>query len=282
MATLVAPLIAALAADGPPRDALADPAKLVKLLRSLRAGVATVEFASRWELEAAGVVLDWSRFPPRPAAGMPSREPAGGRAPQVLAALAALRRGKALPAASVTGPVAASAELSAASAPAPGAGVGASRSAAAMSPRADAASGADVRASARLAVTAARALCDAGARLVWIVEDSGWAPRDAAPLQPLVAAIRAGGALPALHLSGEADAWLEPVKRLRQALPCFDPARSPVLARELTGHPFGVLAAPGERPHALAKHAVLVAHDGELAGRVGADGLRDAVRSLRP
>ncbi len=265
MATLVAPLIAALAADGRPRDALADPAPLIKLLRSLRVGVATVEFASRWELEAAGVVLDWSRFPPRPVAGIPSREPAGGRAPQVLAALRALRRGKALAAASVTGPVTATAELAAAAAPAPGVAVERRR---------------DAR---HVALAAARALCDAGAKLVWIVEDSAWAPRDAALLQPLVAAIRAGGATPALHLAGEADAWLEPVKRLRQAVPCFDPASSPVLARELTGRPFGVLAAPGERPHALAKDpaCALVAHDGELAGRIPADGLRAAVKALR-
>jgi hypothetical protein len=117
---------------------------------------------------------------------------------------------------------------------------------------------------------------------VWIVEDSDRAPSDAALLQPLVAAIRASGAMPALHLSGAADAWLEPVKRLRQVVPCFDPARSPALARELTGRPFGVLAAPGARPHPLAGAAVLVAHDGELAGRVGADGLRDAVKALRP
>jgi hypothetical protein len=279
MATLVAPLIAGLADARGPREALADPAPLVKLLRSLRAGVATVEFASRWELEAAGVVLDWSRFPPRPAAGVPVREPTGARAPQVLAALRALGGGKALPAASVTGPVAATAELAAAAAPAPGAGVGASRSAAALSPRADA--GTSTRAATALAVTAARMLCEAGARLVWIVEDSGWAPRDAAPLQPLVAAIRAAGATPALHLAGDADAWLEPVRRLRQAVPCFDPQRSPALARELTDRPFGVLAAPGERPHPLAKDAVLVAHDGELAGRVAPDGLREAVRTLR-
>jgi hypothetical protein len=43
-----------------------------------------------------------------------------------------------------------------------------------------------------------------------------------------------------------------------------------------------VLVAPGRRPHPLAKDALLVAHDGELAGRVGADGLRDAVKALRP
>jgi len=263
MATLVAPLIAGLAADGAPRDALADPAKLIKLLRSLRVGVATIEFGSRWELEAAGMVLDWSRFPPRPVAGVPAREPVGARAPQVLAAIRALRRGKALAAASVTGPVTATAEVAAASAPAPG--VAAER-----------------RHDARpVVLAAARALCEAGAKLVWIVEDSEWAPRDAAPLQPLVATIRAAGAVPALHLSGEADAWLEPVKRLRQAVPCFDPARSPALARELTRRPFGVLAAPGERPHPLAADAALVAHDGELAGRVGADTLRAAVRALR-
>lgn len=280
MATLVAPLIAALAAGGPPRDALNDPAKLVKLLRSLRVGVATVEFGSRWELEAAGVVLDWSRFPPRPAAGAPSREPVGARAPQVLAALRALSRGKALPAASVTGPVAASAELAAASAPAPGAGVGAARSAAALSPRADSAT--SPRAVTALAVSAARALCEAGARLVWIVEASAWAPRHVAPLQPLVAAIRAAGATPALHLSGEADAWLEPVKRLRQALPCFDPERSPALAHELTDRPYGVLVAPGEAPHPLARGAALVAHDGELAGRIPVHELREAVKAMRP
>jgi len=274
---LVAPLIAGLANDGSPRDALDDPAKLVKLLRSLRVGVATVEFASRWELEAAGMVLDWSRFPPRPAAGVPSREPTGARAPQLRAALEALRRGKALPAASVTGPVTAAAELAAASAQAPGAGVGAARSAAALSPRPDS----PASPGPAVAVAAARVLCDAGARLVWIVEDGTPAPRDAAPLQPLVAAIRAAGALPALHLSGEADAWLEPVKRLRQAVPCFDPAKSPALARELSGRPFGVLVAPGERPHPLAREAALVAHDGELAGRVGADGLRAAVKALR-
>src|SRR3954462_8715196 len=120
MATLVAPLIAGLAPDGAPRDALADPAKLIKLLRSLRVGVATIEFGSRWELEAAGMVLDWSRFPPRPGAGVPGREPVGARAPQLLAAIRALRRGKALAAASVTGPVTATAEVAAASAPAPG------------------------------------------------------------------------------------------------------------------------------------------------------------------
>src|SRR3954451_15427669 len=122
MATLVAPLIAGLANDRAPRDALGDPAKLIKLLRSLRVGIATIEFGSRWELEAAGMVLDWSRFPPRPAAGAPAREPGGpppepvgARAPQVLAALRALSRGKALPAASVTGPVTATAEIAAAS-----------------------------------------------------------------------------------------------------------------------------------------------------------------------
>jgi hypothetical protein len=45
-----------------------------------------------------------------------------------------------------------------------------------------------------------------------------------------------------------------------------------------------VLAAPGERPHPLAKDpaCALVAHDGDLAGRVGADGLKRAVRALRP
>jgi hypothetical protein len=270
MATLVAPLIAALAAEPSPREALADPAKLGKLLRSLRIGVATVEFGSRWELEAAGVVLDWSSFPPRPAAGAPVREPAGGRAPELLAAVRGLSD-RLLVAASVTGPAAATAEVAAAAAPAPGVAVGDAR--------------VDVRPAVRLATIAARALCAAGARLVWIVEDSGWAPADAAALAPLVGAIRAAGATPALHLSGAADPWLEPVRRLRQAVPCFDPARSPALAGEFGGgrRAFGVLAQPGERPHRMVMDpsCALVTHDGELAGRIPPSELRSAVRVLK-
>ena len=175
----------------------------------------------------------------------------------------------------MTGPVAATAELAAAAAPAPGAGVGASRSAAAMSPRAGRVfAGGDVRATAALAVTAARALCEAGAgscgssrtargRRATRRRSSRSSPRSAP------AARR-----PALHLSGDADAWLEPVRRLRQAVPCFDPERSPALAGELAAgrRAFGVLAAPGERPHPLADDpsCALVAHDGELAGRIPA------------
>ena len=180
------------------------------------ADVVTVEFGTRWELEAAGVVLDWSHgLPPRVAAGAPVRAPTGARARALLDAIARVKAAlgdSGLVAASVTGPVAA------------------------------------------LALTASRALCEAGAGLIWLVEDGRRPPADAAALAPMLAAIRGHRAIPALHLSGPADAWLDAVKRLRQLVPCFDPAASPALAHELAGgrRRFGVLVAPGEPKHALA------------------------------
>jgi hypothetical protein len=313
-AALVAPLVAALGGEVEglaPREVLSDATRLSgavrELTRSLGVDVATVEFGSRWELEAAGVVLDWSAgFPPRAAAGAPVREPAGGRAPALLDAIdrvATVLGEAAVVAASVTGPVAAAAELAAASAPAPGVGAPARHAAVRAPPAPAGGHGAatpsstlepgtagDVRAAARLALAAVRALCEAGARLIWLVEDGARPPADAAALAqaltPVLGTVRFYRATPALHLAGAADPWLDAVKRLRQAVPCFDPARSPALAAEFAGgrRAFGVLAAPGDPPHALSQDpsCVLVAHDGELAGRVPARELQSAVRALRP
>lgn len=262
----VAPLVAALGGEVQgltPRAVLSDPTKLAgsvrDLTRSLGADVATVEFGSRWDLEAAGATLDWSSFPPA-VSGSPGTEPTGARAPALLDAIARVKielGDEAVVAASVTGPVAASGELGAA---------------------------------ARRCLAAVRAVCEAGARLVWIAEDGGRPPGDAAALAramtPVLGTARFYRADAALHLPGEADGWLEAVRALRAAIPCFAPERSPALAAELGGggRAFGVLVSPGSWVPPLARDpsCVLISHDGELAGRVPARELQAAVAALNP
>jgi hypothetical protein len=281
---LVAPLVAA-AGGQDPREALAGAAKLWTgargLVRAAGADVATVEFGSRWELEAAGAVLDWSAgYPPRIAGGVPGAAPTGARAAalrETIARVHAALGERALVAASVTGLVRASADRLAVAAPAPGV-VGAP------------APGADLAAAAKLMLAAVRALCEAGAGLVWIVEDGARPPAHAAAfaqaLAPVLATVRAHRASAALHLAGAADGWLDAIRRLRQAIPCFDAARSPALAAALGGgtRAFGVLVAPAATPPALAgdPRCVLVTHDGELAGRIAPRSLRAAARALAP
>ena len=239
------------------------------LTRSLGATVATVEFGSRWDLEAAGAALDWSVFPPRVAGGAitePAAVATAARGPVIIDAIgrvAALLGDQAVVAASVTGPVSAARELG----------------------------DTDLRATAKLALEAVRALCDAGAKLVWVVEDGAAPPQDPAALAQASAAVlgtaRFYRATAALHISGEADGWLDAVRVLRQAVPCFDAERSPVLAGELAGgsRAFGLLVGPAGCGAATAELAreprcVLIAHDGELAGRIAARELRDAVGAL--
>jgi hypothetical protein len=310
--------------------------------------VVTVELASHWELEAAGMVLDWSDFPPHPAAGAPTRLPTGARARALKAAIREARASlppEKLIAASIIGPGLATAEAARASAPAPGvgtaarqtairgpaapapwsggatlggapprgaapfahgaapegfpragdvlplgsaggassrggAGGGSSRGGAGaaggassrggaggasshggVSSRGDASSrggaGGAVGASSRRGAgpggaprppatpvapavsatlkDAAAALIDAGAGLIWIVEDPyrAVAPAD---LVPLLATIRALHAIPALLLAGPADAAWRDNAALRQAVPVFDPVRSPGLAEDAAVH----------------------------------------------
>ncbi|MEA2358307.1 MAG: hypothetical protein QOI62_1567 [Solirubrobacteraceae bacterium] len=277
-APLVAPLIAALAGEVEglsPTEVLANATKLSVLVRdltrSLRAEVATVEFASAWDLEAAGAVLDWSGgFPPRVvggAVGDPAALTSSGRGPALLDAVGrevALLGDEAVVAASVTGPVAAT----------------------------DALPALDVAGAARLALAAVRALCDAGAGLVWVVEDGERPPADAELLARACASVfgtaRFYRATAALHLRGAADGWLEAVRALRQAVPCFDADASPALAAELGGgtRPFGLIVGldgAGSATIALAKdpRCRLLVHDGELAGRRAARELHGAVAALR-
>ena len=277
---LVAPLVAALSGELEglaPREVLANATKLSSgvrdLTRSLRADVATVEFGSAWDLEAAGAVLDWSAgFPPavvRAADGTGVRE--GGRAPALLdavARVAALLGDAVVVAASVTGPVAATEA-------APG-------TAAAVT---------DYRPAARLALEAVRALCDAGARLVWVVEDGARPPADAAALAQASASVygtaRFYKAIAALHLAGAADGWLAAVRLLRGALPCVDADASPALAAGLEAgtRPFGLVVGSGGAGEATARLARdprcrLLVHDGELAGRIAARDLQAVVAPL--
>lgn len=260
----VAPLVAALGGEVAgltPREVLSDATKLAgsvrDLSRTLGADVATVEFGSRWDLEAAGATLDWSSFPPAITAP-PRGEPTGGRAAVLLDALTRVKAelgGQAVVAASVTGPVAA---------------------------------GGDVGAAARRCLAAVRALCEAGAGVIWIAEDGARPPADVAALlramTPVLGTVRFYRGEAALHLPGAADGWLEAVRVLRPAIPCFDPERSPALAAELASanRRFGVLVAPGSRPSPLARDpaCAIVAHDGELAGRVAARDLQAAVLAL--
>jgi hypothetical protein len=275
---LVAPLIAALAGEIEglsPREVLANATKLSTgvrdLTRSLGADVATVEFGSLWDLEAAGVALDWSAgVPPRVAGGGlgdPAAVRTGGRAPALLDAVGrvvALVGDDAVVAASVTGPVTTEAAVP----------------------------GTDVAAAAKLALEAVRALCDAGAKLVWVAEDGSRPPADAARLAQASASVfgtaRFYRATAALHLSGDADGWLDAVRALRQAVPCFDADRSPALAAEARGgsRPFGLVVGPDGASEATAElakapHCRLVVHDGELAGRVAPRDLQAAVSALR-
>ena len=257
------------------------------------ADVVTVELASHWDLEAAGMVLDWSHFPPHPAAGAPTRPPTGARARALTAAIREARA--ALPpekliAVSITGPGLATAEVLAASAPAPGVGT-ASRPTAVRAPAAPApwsggatlggtpprtagpfghagaatdgvppgagealplgdAPGALPRPPATAVApavsatlkAAAAAVIEAGAGLVWIVEDPYRAVA-AQDLVPLLTAIRGLHAIPALLLAGPADAAWRDNAALRQAVPVFDPVRSPGLATDAAAH--------ARRPHGL-------------------------------
>ncbi len=294
---LIAPLVAALGGEVQglsPREVLSDATKLAggvrDLARSLGTDVATVEFGSRWDLEAAGAALDWSSFPPG-VSGEAGAEPAGGRAGVLLDAIARVKAelgDRVVVAASVTGPALAAA-LVAGGAGADGtgvavAGVGGAGGAVAGVGGAGGAGG-DLAFAAKRALAAVRALCEAGAGLIWIVEDGARAPADAGDyaraLTPVLGTARFYRADAALHLAGAADGWLDAVRKLRAAIPCFDPAEAPALAAEQRD--FGVIVAPGARApaHAMAAACALVTHDAELAGRVPARELRSAVQALK-
>ncbi|WP_156787679.1 uroporphyrinogen decarboxylase family protein [Rubrobacter xylanophilus] len=275
---LLAPLVSAVAGEMqglPPEEFLRDTTKLSNairdVVRSLNVDVAVAEFGTLWDAEAMGLPLDWSSgFPPEPKGDLPV-PPSGdlansGRGPVVIEAvrrLSALLGDRVVVSAGVTGPVRFS-RLSGGK----------------FSP---------VEA-AEVVLPAVRLLCEAGARLIWVVEDEAL-PEDpdalASAMAPVWGSIAFYGGAGALHVTGSADGWKEFVVQGGPHITCFDPERSPELAiRFRDSGSFGLALPPGESPPVareliLTKRCFLLTNDGELSGRVAARDLHTTVSVLR-
>lgn len=274
---LLAPLASAVAGELrglSPREFLRDTTKLANgvrdLVRSLAADVAVAEFSTLWDAEAVGLPLDWSGGMPEPDGELPaslSPDFAGsGRAPVVIEAvkrLSGLLGERVTVSAGVTGP----ARLSRLS----GGGVS------------------EVEA-ADLTLAAVRLLCEAGAKLIWVVEDE--APPEspdsfAGAMTPVWSSLAFYQGVGALHVAGEADGWEPFVASGGPYVTCFDPEKSPKLAdRFRSSGTFGLALAPGEpgdaaRELASTGRCFILTNDGELSGRVAARDLRKTVSALR-
>ncbi len=263
---LVVPLASAVAGelqDLDPRAVLADPGKLSTLVRevarSLRTDAAVAEFSTRWDAEAFGMSLDWAGgFPPVPRGRITASGSVDVSAsPRAAVVLETIRRLRMLLdgvpcAAGITGPAALS--RLAGGDPVP----------AALAP---------------LSLAAVRALCEAGAQIVFVVE-APEPPDDpaafVAALAPLWGSAAFYRALGVLHLAGAADGWQAVIERGGPYVPCFDPDASPGLAALVAGRErglFGLALPPGTvsaRASELAasERCALVTHTGELAGAV--------------
>jgi hypothetical protein len=275
---LLAPLCSAIAGELqalPPDVFLRDVTKLSNairdLVRALNVDVAVAEFGTLWDAEALGVSLDWSAgFPPKPQGTLPATATPNfmnGRGPVVTEAvrrLQALLGDRVVVAAGVTGP----ARL-------------ARLSAGALSP-VDAAV---------VMLAAVRLLCEAGAKLIWVVDDSeplGDAVVLADAMQPVWQSIRFYQGTGVLHVAGAADGWMSLISVGGPYLPCFNPAESPELAAyaRSTQCMHGLALPPGPVDQAAGELArtgrcVLVTNTAELAGTVAARDLRKAVNVLR-
>lgn len=174
-----------------PHEFLRDTTKLSNgvrdLSRSLAANVAVAEFGTLWDAEAMGMALDWSGGMPKPTGKLP--EPPSmnlaenERGPIVLEAvrrLVGLLGEGAVVSAGVTGP----ARLS-------------SLSGGGLSP-----SGA-----VDIVLASVRLLCEAGAKLVWVVEDPEPPEALADAMMPIWASIAFYQGTGALHIAGAADGW---------------------------------------------------------------------------
>lgn len=275
---LLGPLVSAVAGELQglsPEEFLRDTTKLSNavrdLARSLNVDVAVAEFGTLWDAEAMGLDLDWSGgFPPEPDGQIPvppSEDFAGsGRGPVVIEAvrrLSGLLGDRVVVSAGVTGP----ARLS--------------RLSGGNVPPAEAAG---------LILPAVRLLCEAGARLIWVVEDET-PPDDPSDLvsamMPVWASIAFYQGIGALHVAGAADGWEPFIASGGPYLTCFDPDGSPTLAsRFRSSGSFGLALPPGEpggtaRALASTGRCFLLTNDGELSGRVPARDLRKTASALR-
>ncbi len=275
---LLAPLASAVAGELqglPPEEFLRDTTKLSNavrdLSRSLNADVAVAEFGTLWDAEAMGLSLDWSgSFPPRPRGELPASPSAdfagSGRGPVVIEAirrLSALLGERVVVSAGVTGPT-----------------------------RLARLSGGDIspEEAAELILPAVRLLCEAGAKLIWVVEDERppEAPDSLAEaMMPLWGSVAFYGGTGALHLAGTADGWEPFIASGGPYLTVFGPESSPGLANRFRSFgSFGLALPPGQpggvaRELASTGRCFLLTHDGELSGRVAARDLRKSASALR-
>lgn len=275
---LLAPLVSAVAGELQglgPEEFLRDTTKLSNavrdLARSLKVDVAVAEFGTLWDAETIGLTLDWSGgFPPRPKGELPACQPAdfagSGRGPVVIEAvrrLSGLLGDRAIVGAGVTGP----ARLS-------------RLARGKVSPEE----------AAELILPAVRLLCEAGARLIWVVEEPE-PPEDpdalADAMVPVWQSVAFYQGMGALHLAGDADGWGPFVAQGGPYLTCFDPDDSSGLANRFrSAGSFGLALPPGPpgdtaRELASTGRCFLLTNDGELSGRVAARDLRKMVASLR-
>lgn len=274
---LLAPLIAALAAQVEELDVrafMSDAGKrsriLAELARSLPIDVLVLDSGSGWDAEAGGLVCDWSGGYPPSLLGAPGLEvrfdATRGRAPVMVDLLA---RAKAVVpdhvplAVTVTGP----ATLAAAA--------GASLT---------------LPAAVQQVLAAARAVCEAGAAVVFVREDGAAGTDPGAYAQatvPLWGSLRFFRSAGVLHVHGSAAGWEPVLMRPGAFLPVFDPSTAPALAGTLRAgtRPFGV-ALPatggpvGAEDLVANPHCALVTHDGDLAGRIPVRDVRAAVDSM--
>jgi hypothetical protein len=275
---LVAPLLAAAAGEVEglsPQAVLGHPTKLSNLLRDLtvglRADVAVAEFGSLWDAEALGVPIDWSGGMPvagKAAAPRPPADPDFANSRRGAVVLEAIRRlrtllnERALVAASVTGATMMAKLLGTASTIECG----------------------------RYLLAAVRLLCEAGAQMIWVVEEPD-PPADpsglAAALAPVWGTIRFYQALGSLHLAGAADGWLDFVANDGQYVPCFNPELTPSLVSFFTDNQraYGLSlppeeAGPGAKRLLRTGRCLFLTHDRDLAGRVPVQELGKAVACL--
>jgi hypothetical protein len=275
---LLAPLVSAVAGELQglkPEEFLRDTTKLSNairdLSRSLSVDVAVAEFGTLWDAEAMGLPLDWSGgFPPEPQGELPvppSVDFAGsGRGPVVLEAvqrLSGLLGERVIVSAGVTGP----ARLS----------------------RLSGGKLSEVEA-VDMVLSAVRSLCEAGTKLVWVVEGPeppGEPESLADAMVPVWQSIVFYQGVGALHVAGAADGWEPFVAQGGPYLTCFDPGRSPGLAGRFRSiGSFGLALPPGQpgeaaRELASTGRCVLLTNDAELAGVVAARDLRKTVSALR-
>jgi hypothetical protein len=139
-------------------------------------------------------------------------------------------------------------------------------------------------------LSAVRSLCEAGAKLIWVVEDSE-PPEEpealADAMVPVWSSIAFYQGMGALHVAGAADGWEPVISSGGPYLACFDPEASPELAgRFRSSGSFGLALPPGQ-PGGTAKELVatgrcfLLTNDAELAGVVAARDLRKTVEALQ-